>query len=130
MVMDTTTVYGLPAPIAGTPSADYDSEFAAAMLAADAKLATSPIVTVYDRATDVTKTLRCTSSSATTVTVDNLTEGQFVHILAAGSGTVTVAAGTGWTVEPTASLSLNGQWAMATVYCDATDHAVLSGYIT
>lgn len=134
MVMDTTTVFGLPAPTAGTAGADYDTEFAAAMDAADAALSTSPVVTVSGTthttaATDVTKTLRCTSSSATTVTVDNLTEGQHVNVLQAGTGAVSVAAGSGWTVEPTATLDLAGQWAMATIYCDATDHAVLTGYI-
>lgn len=39
MVMDTTTNYGLPAPAAGTPAADYDTEFAAAMGAADTAIA-------------------------------------------------------------------------------------------
>lgn len=139
MVMDTTGNYGLPAPAAGTPAADYDTEFAAAAAAADAAIAAdiraAAIVAVSGTthtvaATDVRKLLRCTSSSATTVTVDNLTAGQWVDVLAAGTGTVTVAAGSGWTVEPAATLSLDGRWATATIVCDATDHAVLVGKIT
>lgn len=82
-------------------------------------------------ASDAGETLRCTSGSATTVTVDNLTVGQWLNVLAAGAGTVTVAAGAGWTVVSRGSVFESaGQWAVMTVYCDATDHAVLSGDIT
>lgn len=38
MVMNTTTNYGMPAPAAGTPAADYDTEFATAATAADTEL--------------------------------------------------------------------------------------------
>lgn len=94
----------------------------------------APVVTVAGTthtvaSDDAGKMLRCTSSSATTVTVDNLTEGQWVDVMQAGAGTVSVAAGGGWTVEPTGTLDLAAQWAIATIYCDATDHAVLTGYI-
>lgn len=79
---------------------------------------------------DAGKLLRCTSSSATTVTVDNLTAGEWVDVLAAGTGTVTLVAGGSFTLVSRGSLfDSAGQWAMMTVYCDATNHAVLSGDI-
>jgi len=78
--------------------------------------------------TDAGCTLRCTSSSATTVDVENLTVGQAVNILQAGTGAVTIAAGDGWTLVSRGSVfDLAGQWAVATVLCDDANHAVLMG---
>jgi hypothetical protein len=95
----------------------------------------TPVVTVSGTAHpvaagDAGKLLRCTSSSATTVTVDNLEPGQTVDVLQAGTGIVSVAAGSGWTVVSRGSLfDSAGQWAVLTIYCDTTDHAVVTGDI-
>ena len=79
-------------------------------------------------ATDAGKTIRVTAAG--TVTVDNLAVGDDVTVLAATTGTVTIAAGGAFTVDSRGGVfTLAGQWAVATIYCDATNHAVVTGDI-
>lgn len=79
-------------------------------------------------AADAGKLLRTESASATTVTVDNLTPGQWIDGVQAGVGQVTFAAGGSFTINSRGgSLSTNGQWSPFSIICDATDHATISG---
>lgn len=138
MPLPVTTNYGLPAPAAGQPAADYDSEFATQMTAADAAIAAairkSPPLdksTNYSIvAADAGKTLRATAALTFTIAQNTLAVGEFVNLQSATTGTVTVAQGTGATlVSRGSAFNLAGQWALATLYCDATNHFVLTGDI-
>jgi hypothetical protein len=138
MVMNTTTNYGLPAPAAGTPVADYDTEFATAIIAADAAIATaiasSPVNTQGGnytlQASDAGKTIRVTAAATITVPASVFAVGKFINILTTTASLVTVVAGASATLVSRGSVfALAGQWAMAAIYCDATNHFVLSGDI-
>jgi len=55
--------------------------------------------------------------------------GDQVHLLRAGTGTLTVAAGTGVTVQRTYGLTLRAQWSSASLIKTATNTWILVGDI-
>lgn len=114
----------LPADTAD-PGLIQPSDFGAAHVA--------PVVAVTGTAhtvaaTDAGKLLRCTAATLTTITVDNLAVGEWCDVEAAGTGTVTFVAGGAFTIDSRGAVfDSAGQWAVMSVYCDAADHAVVSG---
>ncbi|GMG82586.1 hypothetical protein LNKW23_17990 [Paralimibaculum aggregatum] len=94
--------------------------------------------TVDDKAADYTlqasdafKLLRFTAGTAQALTVNSgtLSVGQRVDLLQWGTGAVSVTAGGGVTIEPSATLGLDGQHAAASLQCVATDTYLLVGKI-
>ena len=78
-------------------------------------------------ATDAGKLLRFTSSSAATLTVDNvLVAGQRIDILQDGAGAVTVSAGSGVTLNGVGNTTAE-QYAAATILCVASGQYRLVG---
>lgn len=83
---------------------------------------------------DANKTVDVTSSSAVTVTVPPNSSvafpiGAVVALARLGTGTVTVVAGAGVTVNPSTFLTLRAQYSAATLRKTATDVWLLAGDI-
>ena len=81
---------------------------------------------------DETKLLRFTAATAVTVTVppnssEALPVGFICHVHQAGAGVVTVAAGSGVTVNSSVSLSTNNQYSALSLFKVGTDSWVLVG---
>ena len=81
---------------------------------------------------DASKLIEMNSSSARNITIPPNSEvahgvGTYIDIVQAGTGTVTIVAGSGVTINTRDTLVLNGQWAIATIYKRATDEWVLFG---
>lgn len=85
-------------------------------------------------AEDVGGTIVIDSSSATKVSIPSglMSEGEQLDLLGVGSGTVTVAGGTGVTLNGSeeGTETLDGQWARATLLCLADDKYALTGNVT
>lgn len=81
-------------------------------------------------AADAGKWLRSTSGSATTITLETsrFTAGDELTIEQAGTGTVTIAAGAGFTINANAaSLDLAGQYAVCSLKFISDSVAILVG---
>lgn len=83
--------------------------------------------------TDIYKFLRFTNATAAVFTISTgiMTPGQYTSVLAYGAGGLTLAAGAGVTLDAVGgALVLDGQFAVASVYCVAVDTFVAVGKLT
>jgi len=83
-------------------------------------------------ASDQDKLITFSNTSPVTVTVpvDTFSVGNVINLLNLNTGKVTLVGASGVTVNPSASLSLGGQYAMASLVCVASNSFVLAGNIT
>lgn len=78
---------------------------------------------------DLGKCIEMNSSSPTTITLNTgiFAAGDTFEVCQVGTGTVTFAAGAGFTADYYGSLSLLGQWTTATVRYRSGTEAVIAG---
>ena len=82
---------------------------------------------------DEGKLVTFSNASAITVTIGTgmgLTAGQRIDLLNLGAGVVTVAAGSGNTLNGTPGLKLRTQYSVASLICTGTNTFVLAGDLT
>ena len=102
----------------------------AALLVGLAQFINAQTGTTYTlQASDASKLVTCTNSGAITVTVpaSTFSAGQRVDLLVLGAGMVTVAAGSGMTLNGTPSLVSRAQYSALTVLFLSATSAVVVG---
>lgn len=113
--------------IAGTPGTPGDPGPSGATVTVENVTGTTYTVV----SADAGKIKRFTNASGCTVTLNTgvLDVGESVSLLQEAAGTVTLAAGSGMSLETSTGFDMatNGEHAIIGAMCDATDHAVVFG---
>lgn len=108
-------------------------------LAITSSQVTTPVATISSsyttQASDNGKLLLSTASTATTITISNtLTEGQSFAIFQSGAGIVSIAAGSGVTIQGAGlsgvTLAINDRYSGATVFCISSGVYAILGNVS